>query len=373
MAHAYTPGLTVTPLTMVRRERRLPLKGRVLVEVGQTVEADTVVARCELPGAVHAVNIASRLAVDPARAHEHLSVAVGTWVEEGAVVATGRSLFGMVRTSVAAPCAGTLESVSPLTGQLLVRAAPVPVGIQAYMRGVVSEVIPGEGVVVESRAALVQGIFGVGGETCGPLAFAVEAPSEALSAGRIGTGLRGCVVVGGAYASADALRRARDIGAVAVIVGGIEDGDLRELLGRDIGVAVTGSESLGITVVLTEGFGRIPMSRRTWDLLRMHEGRGASVSGATQIRAGVLRPEVLIAHEEAAAGAPIAAWTSLEKGAWVRVIREPWFGRVGRVAALPSDLQALETEALVRVVEVELADDHSRVLVPRANVELVGG
>jgi hypothetical protein len=332
-----------------------------------------VVARCELPGAVQAVNVSSRLAVDPARARECLRVPVGTWVDAGTVVASGQSLFGLVRTSVVAPCPGTLESISPVTGQLLVRAAPVPVEIHAYLRGVVHEVIEDEGVVVESRAALVQGIFGIGGETFGPLAFAVSGPAETLTAGRLGTGLRGCVVVGGAYASADALRRARDIGVAAVIVGGIEDGDLRALLGRDIGVAVTGSEQLGLTVVLSEGFGRIAMSRRAWDLLCVHEGRGASVSGATQIRAGVLRPEVLIAHEEEATAAPIAAWTSLEKGAWVRVIREPWFGRVGRVASLPSDLQALETEALVRVVEVELTDDGSRVVVPRANVELVGG
>ena len=34
MAHAYTPGLKVLENTSVEKERRLPLKGEVLVEKG---------------------------------------------------------------------------------------------------------------------------------------------------------------------------------------------------------------------------------------------------------------------------------------------------------------------------------------------------
>ena len=45
MAHAYTPGLRVTGHTVVRRERRLPLKGSVVVMSGQAGDAETVVAR----------------------------------------------------------------------------------------------------------------------------------------------------------------------------------------------------------------------------------------------------------------------------------------------------------------------------------------
>ena len=37
MAHAYTPGLRVTESATLRRERRLPLKGDVLVSVGHHV------------------------------------------------------------------------------------------------------------------------------------------------------------------------------------------------------------------------------------------------------------------------------------------------------------------------------------------------
>jgi len=53
--------------------------------------------------------------------------------------------------------------------------------------------------------------------------------------------------------------------------------------------------------------------------------------------------------------------------------RQPWFGRLGRVVELPAELGALETEARVRVLVVEFADDRTRATVPRANVERLAG
>src|SRR2546426_7603903 len=65
VAHAYTPGLRVTDSAVVRRERRLPLRGQVLVAVGEAVEPDTVVGRTQLPGNVQIVNVAAQLPPDP--------------------------------------------------------------------------------------------------------------------------------------------------------------------------------------------------------------------------------------------------------------------------------------------------------------------
>ena len=372
MAHAYTPGLRVTDSALIRRERRLPLKGTVLVARGEVVEADTVVARTELPGNVHTVNIASKLSVDPAQVPGTLRRPVGSKVERGEVVASAKSLFGLVTNTAVAPVEGTIESVSHVTGQLILREPPMPVEVDAYVRGVVAEVLPDEGVVVETRAAFVQGIFGVGGETFGEVAIVAESPDQPLGAERLNPSHRGKLVVGGAYTTHEALQRARELGVAAVVVGGFDDQDLRELLGRDLGVAITGSEELGLTLVLTEGFGHIRMAERTWRLLEAHRGELASVSGATQIRAGVMRPEILIPRAPSAgATAEDPHATGLEVGSLLRVIRQPHFGRIGNVVELPPELRPLESEAKVRVLVVEFADDHTRAVVPRANVELI--
>jgi hypothetical protein len=372
MAHAYTPGLRVTDRTVVRRARRLPLKGHVLVQAGDAVGPHDVVARTELPGNVQTVNLASRLGLDPARVAQALRRPVGADVRSGDLLAETRGVLGLGQRSVAAPADGFIESVSSVTGQLVLREPPIPVEVSAYVRGTVVEVLPDEGVVVEARGALLQGIFGVGGETWGAVAVAVESPDSELTPMRLRPEHRGHVVVGGAFVTYDALMRARELGVAAVVAGGLDDLDLRRLLGRDLGVAITGSEDLGFTLVLTEGFGRIRMSDRAWGLLVARTGRLASVSGATQIRAGVLRPEVLIPESDSAAvPAERGAGAGLGVGSLVRVIRAPHFGRVGRVVELPPELRRLETEAMVRVLVVEFPEDGSRVLVPRANVEII--
>ena len=154
-------------------------------------------------------------------------------------------------------------------------------------------------------------------------------------------------------------------------MGGIHDSDLRALLGYELGVAITGSESLGLTLVVTEGFGEINMAARTFDLLKAQEGMMASINGATQIRAGVVRPEIIIPVEarEDMVGTG-STGDALDIGTPIRIIREPYFGRLGRVFALPVELQELETEAKVRVLEVEL-EDGNKVVLPRANVEII--
>lgn len=187
---------------------------------------------------------------------------------------------------------------------------------------------------------------------------------------------RGQVIVGGARITGAAVRKAAQLGISALVGGGIDDQDLKEILGYDLGVAVTGTETIGTTVIITEGFGDIAMARRTFELLRDHVGKNVSVNGATQIRAGVMRPEIVIclegapAQSEAAASAAVAG--TLGVGTPVRMIREPYFGWLGTVSGLPHELQTLASGSKARVVEVKLSDGRT-LIVPRANVELIAG
>ena len=171
----------------------------------------------------------------------------------------------------------------------------------------------------------------------------------------------------------EAVSRAIEVQAAAVISGGMDDEDLRTILGYDLGVAITGSEQIGVTVIITEGFGDIAMAERTFALLSEFEGMDAAVTGATQIRAGVMRPEILIPVKERENGSAEPIGRSggvLEVGAAVRIIRDPHFGLLGEVAGLPADPFVLESESKARVLEVTLRSGQI-VTVPRANVELI--
>ncbi|HPZ89937.1 MAG TPA: hypothetical protein PLL81_01110 [Bacillota bacterium] len=370
MSDAYLPGLTVSEATIIRKVRRLPLKGEVLVERGMRVEPETVVARTFIPGRPHLVPVANLLNIEPAEVEEVMLKAVGDPVEEGEVIARYSAFFGLFRGQCQSPAAGTIEHISPVTGQVTIREPAVPVAVKAYISGVVTEILPREGVVVETPAALAQGIFGIGGEGCGRLRMAVKQPDEVLTARHIRDDDRGRILVGGALVTAEALRRAEEAGVTGLVCGGILDKDLHEYLGYEIGVAITGHEDISLSLVVTEGFGKLPMAAKTFALFQKLEGQTASINGTTQIRAGVLRPEVVVSRPGIAAAETETVATGLEIGTRVRVIRTPWFGRLGVVSALPVQLQKIESEARVRVLEVTL-DTGQRVTVPRANVEIL--
>lgn len=372
MAHSYTPGLKVAEKYHVKKRRILPIKGEVLVKVGDLVNPEEVVAKTELPGDVYPINIVNLLGVGPKEVPDKMLVKEGGKVSADQIFAKSTSFFGLFKNTVKAPVEATIEAVSTITGQVILRGNPLPVEVKGYIQGKVREVIEREGIVVECEATFIQGIFGIGHEQSGELVMAVKSPSEVLDEDKIKEAYKGKIIGGGGLATAAALKKAEEIGVKGIVVGGFDDRDLRDYLGYDLGVAITGSESIDITLVVTEGFGHIDMADRTFSLLKDNEGRLVSINGATQIRAGVIRPEVVIVSEsQAEETAEIAAEQMvLEEGALVRCIRRPYFGRIGKIVALPSELVRMESETKVRVMEIEF-DDGERVIVPRANVETI--
>ena len=328
-------------------------------------------AKADLPGNVQLVNIANLLSVTPNEIEENMLKSDGDSVTKDEIIASTKGLFGLFKSHARSPIDGVIESISDVTGQVILREPPIPVEVKAYLDGKITQTVPNEGVTVETYGTYIQGIFGVGGETIGNLGIVVNAPHEILTSEHILPEHKDQILVVGSLVSNETIMKAVDIGVKGLIAGGIDDGDLRKLLGYELGVAITGSEELGITLVITEGFGTIAMAERTFAILKSREGMKTSINGATQIRAGVVRPEILIPY--VSQGEDLQDDNSvgtLEIGSPVRVIREPHFGKLGRVTKLPIELQKLETEAEVRVLQVELEDGETTTL-PRANVEAI--
>lgn len=375
MAHAYTPGLKISHREVIRRSRTLPIKGKVLVNKGDALEAQQVVAETFMPGDIIPVNLSNLLSMPPADVPECMLVKEGDQISLGDIIARTQGIFGMFKSEYKSKYEGTVETISNVTGQMILRGEPHPVRVLAFLPGKVVEVLPDEGVVIEAEVSYIQGIFGIGGETFGKIKMACGSHSEELTKDKITADMQGSVIVGGSRVTADAIAKAVEIGAAGIVTGGIDDSDLRDFLGYDLGVAITGTEKKGITLITTEGFGDIAMAQRTFNLLKSREGANASINGATQIRAGVIRPIIAIPVDDTV---PAAHQTEghvegvLEIGCSLRIIRDPYFGMIGTVKDLPSEPQVLESGSKARVLDVELTSGEI-VTVPRANVELIEG
>jgi hypothetical protein len=455
--------------TVIRKERLLAMPGEVLVEVGQTVQPDTVVARTqELPGEPYVVDLkaefhtrlapeevdlaclkkigdrvtagetiarrargaigeilsvrcpvngtvefisrsSARILVreDP-RSAEHVVIVaaakdIDVWppslrmymrfkegdeVHQGSVIAA--SPRGLDSFDIAySPVAGFIEKVCTRTGTVTIIRPVKETEVDAYLPGVVTEIVPDLGVVVTSTGIVIRGVFGIGFENYGPLMVIARDASDEVDEDRITPECAGKVLVTGAYVSEKALRRAADVGVRGIISGGADSLDLVRLIGMEIGVGITGQEDIPLTVVLTEGFGRMSMAAPVFALLSAGAGRIVSLNGSTQLRAGVIRPEVIIAddpgqatdrgYDALGAGGDAQTASGLVEGAGestagrrARVVAKPYFGAWGYVEGPPEQDSTLESGITATTVVVRL-DDGRAVRVAKNNIEVQDG
>ncbi|MGI6357237.1 MAG: hypothetical protein ACOX2K_00830 [Bacillota bacterium] len=278
----------------IHRSRRLPIPGEVLVQRGQQVAADTVIAYTEIPGVPIPVKVALRLSIEPKHIHRFMLKQEGDMVEAGEALAVHTSLFGLSRDYVYSPRGGTVESISPQTGVVVVREPSIPVSTLAYLPGEVEELIPGEGAVIKATGLVLTGVFGVGNERFGPLLVPVEHPGQALSPDMLTSAARGAVVVGGGTVSAEVLKRAAQLQVAAIVSGSVSSAALVEYLGYEVGVPITGQEDVVSTLIITSGFGSLPMDPELFGLLQASAGKMVSVNGTTHLRSQLIKPEVFI-------------------------------------------------------------------------------
>lgn len=318
------------------------------------------------------VQVARLLDVSPSQIRTYVRPKEGQEVAAGEIIASDFSSFASL-PAVSSPVSGTVEKICTHTGQVYIRRPYRPVMCDAYIAGTVEQVIPEYGAIIRATGSLIQGIFGLGFETFGTLRVAVDGPQAVLDEDGVRAEDHGAVLVAGSLVTLAALRKAVGLGVRGIVAGGANHGDLSTLIGREIGVGITGHEDIAMTVVLTEGFGRLPMAEQTFAILKAADGRQVSLNGSTQVRAGVIRPEVIIpdsgtAGVEGEETRPEARALSI--GATVRIIRAPYFGLQGRVAELPPEEAMLESETRTRVALVELTSGE-RVAVALENIELL--
>jgi hypothetical protein len=340
-------------------ERLLPVQGEVLVQTGQRVGPEEVIAQTFLPGQSHSVDVAHVLGVRKDHVTRYMIKHEGDPVEPDEVIAVRRGRLGLTKRQICrTPVGGTLASLSATTGRATIVPAPAAFSLKAHVKGRVANVMPRFGAVIETQGALIWGCTGIGGEASGLLKMVADHPEDELVAGRIDISCHSHIIVGGAWISEAALLQAVRMNVRGIIVGGMD----AVRLSHSQDLRIEGDQNL--VVVIVEGFGRNAMVRETFDLLTSLEGREASIRGEPG------HAEVIVSRMQETEAPVSPGREFLEPGCTVRIVQEPYMSQMGTVVAVPSRARPIETGVLVRGVEVELAGGR-RVFVPRTNVELV--
>lgn len=337
-----------------RKSINSPYTG-VIEYISQTRGEVMIRERLSEDESVIEVEIAKKLNVSPFFMKTFMHVQEGQDVTYNEILA---SVDGIASGAIRAPVRGKIERIDAKSGSVIIRRPYSPVNLYGYISGTITDVKPDYGATVETPACYIEGVFGVGKESYGELVMLAKDPAQIIEAEDITPEHADKVLVCGAGISKEALLKAEKNHIRGIIVGGIRNLDIVELFGYEISSGITGHEDKDITIIATEGFGTVSMLPQTYDLLASHEGKMTSINGTTQIRAGVIRPEIIIPIESIDVFVEEEEESMVEPiiGAKVRIISEPYYGSWGVVNKDGTKPMVLENGVKQEVVEVKLSD-----------------
>lgn len=345
------PVTHILPLTHIRRNRLLPVPGRILVRSGQKVNAADVIAQGDIPSGHLMLDIRRGLRIPQVSAAERCIVRQqGEKVVQGDIVAETTGLFARI---VRAPVDG--EVIAIRGGQVLLGTGTTTIEVKAGLNGTVTDLLTDRGATVETHGALVQGMWGNGQIDSGLLILVAESADDTLVRSKIDVSMRGGVVLGGHCSSADVLQAAAELPLRGLV--------LASMTADLIPVA----SGMNYPIFLIEGFGKLPVDDATFRLLSTSDKRDVSVNAGYNLNAGE-RPELVIPLP--ALGQPAPETDYFAPGQTVRIQGAPYAGKMGNIVQIRQGTAALPNGIKAQVADVQLEND-VRVTVPLANLEVI--
>jgi hypothetical protein len=344
----------IVGLTSIVRERVLPVSGNVIARVNQRVGATDVVAETRWAREHIFLDVARTLQLSPAAAEKLVRCKVGDKLAAGTEVARSKSLFGR---SVRVPREGTVVAVGG--GQVLLEVGESKFELRAGIPGLVTEVLPGRGVVIETAGSLIQGIWGNGKTDTGVLVNVMNGPEDVLTESRMDVNLRGSILLGGTIKDADTLRAAAELPARGLIVPSIFPS------------AIPVAREMKYPIVVTDGFGSMPMNSAAYRLLSTNAKREVIMNAELYDRYSGARPEVIIPLTISSEPPSSMEVVPFAPGLQVRMRRPPFMGSIGTIELLRPGLATLPSGLRAPAADIKLENGET-VVVPLVNLEVVG-
>ena len=347
------PLTHVIHMTTIRREQQLPVPGAVLVRMNERVQAGDVLAEAEPAARYYNLDLARALGVSAKEAVQHVRRERGERVDAGDVLA---GPAGVTRRTLRAPSAG--EVVGLQDGRLIFEGRGSVVALRAAFAGVVVGTDGVQSVTLEATGALVQAVWGNGKQDTGVMRQIASTGGDKLEPEQFDLSLRGAVLLAGMCSDPSALQQAAELSVRGLILGS---------LAADL---VPVARRLSFPVLVTEGFGEIPMNSAAFSLLTTNVGREVTVDGRTGGPYSLQRPEAIIPLPAARQVALPDEVVLINPGVRVRVVQAPHMGAVGVVREIPARAVAYPRGVLARSARVEL-EGSGPAMIPLANLEIL--
>lgn len=370
----FRPRVYRQTVTQVRRH--FPYgHGQIKALVGQEVAPSDILGEGYSTAGFRTIYLAKTLGVSPKKAFSCLKRSLQQNIYQGELLASASELFGLKKNNLLSPVDGVLDYYDEQKGELRLKLLPKKIKLVSGVYGVIEEVDnKNTTVIIKTLADLIYGVCGTGQEREGQLMI-VSPPEGLISSKQVVKEMEDKIIVGGGTVFPDVLDKMITIGVSGIVAGGIGYHDYKKITG---GIVTKHWSDIGMSFLITEGFGFLPMGKDIYNLIKKYEGKYVFLDGN-------LRKLILPSYDESCmiyiqrTKLPFIAKPGVEPevkkleikaGFWVKIIGAPSMGLLGRVREVDQVATRLPSgiEANLVTVETRL----KKVRVPYMNLEIIG-
>ncbi|MFH0936955.1 MAG: hypothetical protein V1808_01525 [Candidatus Daviesbacteria bacterium] len=363
------------------RRQLAKTNAKIRVSQGQEVLPEDILGEGPAPSGFRSVHLAQELKTSPSGAKSCLARNLGQNIYQGELLASKRNLFGFGKKIVLSPVDGILDVYDEKSGELRIKLLPKIDKLVSGLYGIVDEIDASRGIItLRTQATLIHGILGSGKEREGLLRI-FGSSEELISSKQISPDFQNQIIVGGGIVFADALAEAVNIGVAGFISGGINAGDYKAISGGKWNIAKKDWSDVGITVMITEGFGAIPIGDDIFKVCKENEGKFVMLNGnlSTLILPSQNENSMMYIRKTQLPKTRYPRLQGIQQetdlvalkiGAIVRLISGSWMGIQGKVEAIDNTATKLPSGIITYLVTV--ATRSRKVRMPYNNIEIIG-
>jgi uncharacterized protein (TIGR01319 family) len=187
---------------------------------------------------------------------------------------------------VHSPATGTITDVDTVKGTVTIRYIKKDLRLKACLNAKVTSVSRNRFIELEYEGTSIYGKIGFGKATDGTIVWNDKFVEADLK--------QDFIAIFPFALNNEQLNICKRNLIAGIIMPSMAEEDIVHLLGYELGVGITGGESLPFSIILTGGFGNFSFPANLANALRDCTGKHGVLFPATQIRAGVVRPSLII-------------------------------------------------------------------------------